>query len=136
MRLTPVRNRRAAFTLIELLIVMGIIAVLASISIGAVFSLRESQIKNATETTVQKLASALDQQMKAAMDQIFEETPSPEAVKLSAGGDLRRTRAIYIKMRLRQEFPDQLSRRRPPMSCSSPAAASRRNRHTSKRSPA
>jgi prepilin-type N-terminal cleavage/methylation domain-containing protein len=109
MRLTPVRNRRAAFTLTELLIVMGIIAVLASISIGAVFTLRESQIKNASETTVQKLASALDQQMKTVMDQVFEETPAPSAMALSAGAtgqpDLRRARVIYTKLRLAQEFP-------------------------------
>ena len=74
---------------------MGIIAVLASISIGAVFSLRESQLKNATETTVQKLASALDQQIKAVMDQVFEETPcavGPDAVDWRRLGqpDLRR----------------------------------------------
>jgi hypothetical protein len=42
--------------------------------------------------------------MKAVMDQIFDETPSTDAQGL-AGGDLRRTRAIYMKMRLRQEFP-------------------------------
>jgi prepilin-type N-terminal cleavage/methylation domain-containing protein len=104
MRWTPRRNRRAAFTIIELLIVMGIIAVIASLSIGAVFSLRESQLKNATETTMQKLSSALDQQIKATMDQIYEETPAGSAMTL-ANNDLRRGRVIYTKLRLAKEFP-------------------------------
>jgi hypothetical protein len=38
------------------------------------------------------------------MDQINDETPSGAAMNL-AGGDLRRARAIYIKLRLRQEYP-------------------------------
>src|SRR6186997_3042654 len=110
MRFAPRYHRRTAFSLVELLVVISIIAVLSALSLSAVFGLRESQIKNATETTVQKLASALDQQWKATMDQIYEETPATWAVNLSTNGstrgpDLRRARALYIKGRLRQEFP-------------------------------
>src|SRR5262245_50160654 len=104
MRFAPRQHGRNAFTLTELLVVVSIIAVIASISIGAVFSLRESQVKNFSEATVQKLASALDQQYKAVLDQIYEETPSPLAMSL-AGGDIRRGRVIYAKLRLRQQFP-------------------------------
>src|SRR5438874_2372184 len=107
MRFAPRYHRRAAFTLVELLVVISIIVVLGTISIGAVFSLRESQMKNFTEATVQKLASALDQQWKATLDQIYDETPATWAVNLSTNNsrspDLRRTRALYIKGRLRQE---------------------------------
>jgi type II secretory pathway pseudopilin PulG len=104
MRLTPRGIRRTGFTVIELLVVMAIIIAITSLAIGAVFSLRESQMKNYAETTVQKLASALDQQFKATLDQIFEETPSPVAMNL-AGQDIRRGRVIHTKLRLRQEFP-------------------------------
>lgn len=104
MRLSPRWNRRSGFTVIELLVVMAIIIAIASLSIGAVFTLRESQMKNYAETTVQKLASALDQQYKAVLDQIYEETPSAAAMAL-AGNDIRRGRVIHTKMRLRQEFP-------------------------------
>ena len=133
MRLTPVRNRRAAFTLVELLIVMGIIAVLASISIGAVFSLRESQIKNATETTVQKLASAFDQQLKAQMDQIFDETPSPVAQAFGRWRSAAHPRDLHEDAAA-QEFPINF-RKRPPMWCSSLAAALRPSRRISKATP-
>jgi prepilin-type N-terminal cleavage/methylation domain-containing protein len=110
MRFAPRHNGRTAFTLTELLVVVSIIAVIMSLSIGAIFGLRESQMKNFSEATVQKLASALDQQWKATMDQIYDETPAPWAVNLSTSSttrspDLRRTRALYIKGRLRQEFP-------------------------------
>src|SRR5262245_9518072 len=114
--LTARTARRAGFTLIELLIVMALIGVLASLTIGAVFKLREAQMKNFTETTVQKLASALEQQWKAAIDQIKEDAP-PDPVARSPLGlaqptigdvavyDTRRSRVIFKKLRLRGEFP-------------------------------
>jgi hypothetical protein len=95
--------------LIELLVVMAIIATLASLAISAVFTLRESQVKSFTETTVQKLASALDQQWKAVVDQIKDEPTPLWALTLSQDSagrlDQRRARVIYLKARLKQEFP-------------------------------
>src|SRR4051812_23405379 len=103
-RPTDAPARRAGMTLIELLIVMVIIAVLASLVTGAVFTVRESQMKSFTETTVQKLASFLDQQGKAAIDQTRDE-PVPAAFVALAGNDLQRAKVIYLKARLAQEFP-------------------------------
>jgi prepilin-type N-terminal cleavage/methylation domain-containing protein len=100
----PRNYRREAFTLVELLVVIAIIAAIATLSIGAVFSLRESQMKNFTETTVQKLSSALDQQWKAVLDQAYDDTPDANSMAF-ANNDLRRGRVIHIKARLRQEFP-------------------------------
>jgi prepilin-type N-terminal cleavage/methylation domain-containing protein len=96
--------RRAAFTLVELLVTMAILATLASLAISAVFTLRNSQMKSFTETTVQKLGSALDQQWKAVMDDIYGETPSAFAMQL-ANQDIRRGRVIHTKLRLAQEYP-------------------------------
>src|SRR5689334_7036861 len=108
MTLAPARTRRA-FTLIELLIVMAIIAALASLAVGAVLTVRDSQMKSVTETTVQKLASALDQHWKGSLDQIYEETVPQWAINMSldsAGNpDVRLARVIYTKVRLKQEFP-------------------------------
>src|SRR4051794_36943503 len=52
MRLSNATPRRAGVTLIELLIVMLIIAILASLSLSAVFTVRESQMKNFAEALV------------------------------------------------------------------------------------
>jgi prepilin-type N-terminal cleavage/methylation domain-containing protein len=129
------RCGRAGLTLIELLVVMAIIGVLASLAIGAVFTLRESQIKSFSETTVQKLASALDGQWKAALDTVRDEinpTPSPPqagatvaqiqlyntwlwAVRL-ANGEPRRAKVIYTKARLMQEFPINFNMAQAPFS--------------------
>jgi Tfp pilus assembly protein PilE len=122
MRLTTVRparhSDRAAFTLIELLVVVTIIIALASLALGAVFTLRESQMKSFTETTIQKLASALDQQWKAAVDQINDDYTLQTSYQagdprralydwsqIVADADPRRARAIFTKVRLKQEFP-------------------------------
>src|SRR4051794_9001177 len=88
-------TRRMGMTLIEILIVMTIIGVMASLSIGAVVKLRESQMKSFTEMTVQKLASALDGQWKAALDTIKDE-PVPVWATQMANGEPRRAKVIYI----------------------------------------
>jgi prepilin-type N-terminal cleavage/methylation domain-containing protein len=96
--------RRAGVTLIELLVVVAIIGVMASLAISGVMTLRSAQLKRFTETTIEKLASALDQQMKATLDQIKQEPPNGWALAM-ANGDLRRAKVIYAKARLKQEFP-------------------------------
>src|SRR5712672_3192719 len=95
---------RAGMTLLELLVVMMIIATLASLILSAVFTVRESQMKSFTETLVHKLASALDQQWKPAVDQIREE-PVPNWALTMGNGDPRIAKVIYLKARLKQEFP-------------------------------
>ncbi len=107
---TTTTARRAGMTLIELLVVMAIIGVLASLTIGAVFTVRESQMKSFTETTLQKLQSALDQQYKAVLEQVAEESVPVWAMAMARtpaapAGDARLARVIYTKARLNQEFP-------------------------------
>ena len=61
-------------------------------------------MKSFTESLVQKLASAQDQQWKAALDQIREE-PVPSWALTMANNDPRIAKVIYLKARLKQEFP-------------------------------
>ncbi len=67
---SPVAHRRGrfGFTLIEVLVVITIIAIIAGMSMGVYFRVRKSQVQSASETTVNKLASNLDQQWKAVLD--------------------------------------------------------------------
>ena len=58
MRCIKPATARSGMTLMELLVVMMIIATLASLVLSAVFTVRESQMKSFTESLVQKLASA------------------------------------------------------------------------------
>src|SRR5262245_42398661 len=67
------RLPRVGFTLIELLVVMAIIAILAALGVTAYLKVRESNQKSQTQATITKLASVLDVQWKAALDQAGED---------------------------------------------------------------
>ncbi len=117
------RQVRRGMTLIELLIVMAIISMLAALTAGAVFRIKETQEKSFTETTLRKLGSILDQHWKAVVDSAKQEYNSlPNDIKqnlivladnTTAGpGQPKphprrddRARLLYIKFRLKQEFP-------------------------------
>ena len=100
---------RGAFTLLELLVVIGIIVLLATLSTAAVMRVRDSQRENNTETQLRKIQMGLDQRSKATLDRIKAE-PVPQAIidlTRSANGmtDMARARALHLKLRLRSEFP-------------------------------
>jgi prepilin-type N-terminal cleavage/methylation domain-containing protein len=103
---------RGGFTLLELLIVMTIIAVLAALVTGASFRFIGVQQENNTLTTVRKVAELLDKHWQAVVDQALAE-PIPDSVAstilTNAGSDPRRQRIIWVKMRLKQEFPQSLA---------------------------
>ena len=98
------KARRNAFTLLELLVVVAIIGVLASLTAGAIFRLRASSLETRTNETLTKLHAAYEQQFKATMDKVRQEAIPFETMAWAQGNqDL--ARIIHIKMRLRQEFP-------------------------------
>lgn len=104
------KSPRAAFTLLELLVVIGIIALLATITVSAVFHLREGQTEVNTSRDLRKIHIGLEQQWKAAVDTInTKEKPSDkllDACKNSDGSrNNDRAKALHLKLRLRQEFP-------------------------------
>jgi len=118
---------RTGFTAVELLIVLAIVSMLAALAASAVFRVRATSERTATETTLKKLASALDVHWKAVVDAARKEYDAlPTNIKanllaladnVSAAPNLPkphprrddRARLLYIKFRLKQEFPTSFS---------------------------
>lgn len=100
-RATPAR---AGFTLVEMLVVILILAVLAGLTGAGIMNWIDSSRRSATETTIASVHKALMQQMQAVRRKA-ETEPIPASVLSLAGGDNARARVIWIKLRLRQEFP-------------------------------
>jgi len=106
--LPRVRFRRAAFTLIELLGVIAIIAILLAMSAAAFFRVRVQQQESATNVTLQKLQSELDIQHKTVLDRGAEDARTrriPQAIVSWSGNDDRRAKVVWTKILLRVEFP-------------------------------
>ncbi len=104
------KDSRTAFTLIEILVVIGIISVLAALTIGAVARGRSTAQVKTSEQTLSKIASGLAQQWAAARDQATTTNPPNWTTIVSlAGGDTRRARVLWVKMNLQREFPQNIA---------------------------
>jgi len=108
MRLRATTTRRA-FTLIELIVVLGIIALLATLTAAAVMRYQQAQKESNTNTHLRKIHMELEKQWTAKVALIKSE-PVPQVLKeytKNADGtyDNARAKALHMKLRLRQEFP-------------------------------
>lgn len=115
-KLNSAKRHRGAFTLIELIIVMMIAAILASLSVAAYFKL----IGNAKVTSTENLIAQLDAALRERMEIFFEETrsisPSKDALDLVRfpvfGPQESRKRRAVVFERLwatRECFPQQFT---------------------------
>jgi prepilin-type N-terminal cleavage/methylation domain-containing protein len=101
-------NRRPAFTLIELIVVLGIIALLATISVAGVMRVQKAQREINSDRTLRAVQIGLDQQWKAAVNRAGSENPHDFIIQLTSNGgvpDQTRAKALHMMLRLRQEFP-------------------------------
>jgi len=108
----PARRHRPAFTLIEILVVVSIIAVLMTLSAAAVMRFLKVQYENNTKTILTKVGNTLNNRWNAAKDHYLkEQVPSALSAQYAyilnnmAQGDANRARVIWVKFRLQQTFP-------------------------------
>jgi prepilin-type N-terminal cleavage/methylation domain-containing protein len=102
------KERRAGFTLVELLVVIAIIAILASLAAWGVFAMIGTGQKRNTEATIRTLKKLLDDRYKDVIADAAKEEPSNAAMAM-ANGDLARARVIWKKVRLMEAFPQRYS---------------------------
>ncbi len=103
------RPHRVGFTLIELLVVITLIGVLAALSAGAFMRVRASQIKAASEATLVKLNTALDNRWKAIQESVNEDQKKnqgqwPNAL-LAAGGNPDVAKSLLMYAKVKNELP-------------------------------
>jgi prepilin-type N-terminal cleavage/methylation domain-containing protein len=109
--------RRAAFTFVELLVVLAIILILIGLTAAAAVGVIRYQLSSNTETELRTLDGGLDQQWKAAIKKAMTEPINPSdpttwnrLLTMAAGNNAeRRARLIWVKLRLKQEFPMNFS---------------------------
>jgi prepilin-type N-terminal cleavage/methylation domain-containing protein len=106
--------RRAGFTLVEILVVLGIILLLVGLTAAAAFNVMVYQRSSTTETAIRTLDGALDQQWQAVIKKAQTEPISSstwnDLLAMAAGNNAeRRARLIWVKLRLKQEFPMNFS---------------------------
>jgi prepilin-type N-terminal cleavage/methylation domain-containing protein len=112
MCLTPRHIARSAFTLVELLLVIAIIAVLAALTTTAVSRFRGPGPRLATTAALSKCTAAFDTQWNAVLSKAAKENLPGDFLgyaqnKNSAIQSLAdpRARQLYIELRLAQAFP-------------------------------
>lgn len=95
---------RAAFTLVEILVVITLIAVLAVLAVSGTMHVIDGQNEANTRTAIQAAYSILQKQWAKVVADAKKETPSAAALQL-AGSDPMRAQVIWIKLRLMEAFP-------------------------------
>lgn len=112
-------RRRAAFTLVELLVVVSIIAVLVALTATAAFGVRNGMSKQNSEVTLQKIDTKIRDRVKSIRDQINDDiknnrTQNEYNAASGLTGNVEGAKAIMLYARLKQQLPMSITEAQSP----------------------
>lgn len=96
---------RYAFTLVELIVVIGIITVLAAFGLGAASKGYGWMQQRATETTMKKVLFRINTRVMTLLGKEADEWPTPDPIRAQAADNAARARALKIEYLYRWSFP-------------------------------
>jgi prepilin-type N-terminal cleavage/methylation domain-containing protein len=106
----PQRPARSAFTLVEMMVVIAIIATLLAITGVAVQKTAEGQRYKTTREQLLKGQQTLDLEYERIVKQCTNPNNTiPQPVVNYCESDVNRSRAVWTAMNLRQQFPDSFA---------------------------
>lgn len=114
-----ISRRRAGYSLIELLVVIGLLSALAAIGTGVYFRISAGATVKATEETVSKATSGFQQIWSAELDNARDSfagksgfaqyATQVDNTKAIAGGDVDRARALWTYLWMKNAFPQTIA---------------------------
>jgi prepilin-type N-terminal cleavage/methylation domain-containing protein len=118
-----VGRKREGFTLIELMVVVGILAILVALSAAAIMRVQNAQQNRSSQDVVEKVQTALNNQYKAIIDQARNDIGNGRALTQDAqamvnyaeanGGDADTALALLTYARIRWNFPQTFAEVQP-----------------------
>lgn len=110
---------RSAFTLVEMLVVIGIIVTLIAITGVALQKTLENQKNRSSTDQLFKLQQSLDAEYEAVVRQCAQDQQNkkiPQLVVDYCEGDLNRALSVWTAMNLRKQFPESFTEATTPFS--------------------